>query len=99
MTVVPGSAVRRRYIFSSVSSSMVTGGFVKEDPFRFSEEHADKSQFLLFPQGEDCGSSPPRYPSFPLNGKDAFYKERGSISLSAVSSGYDAASAEVPIGM
>ena len=26
-----------------------TGGFVKEDPFRFSEEHADKSQFLLFP--------------------------------------------------
>ena len=30
-----------------------TGGFVKEDPFRLSEEHADKSQFLLFPQGED----------------------------------------------
>lgn len=26
-----------------------TGGFIKEDPFRFSEEHADKSQFLLFP--------------------------------------------------
>ena len=26
-----------------------TGGFVKEDPFWFSEEHADKSQFLLFP--------------------------------------------------
>ena len=51
-----------------------TGGFVKEDPFRFSEEHADKSQFLLFPQGEDV--APVRLGIRLLHemGEAAFYK-------------------------
>lgn len=68
MTVVPGSAVRRRYIFSSVSSSIALVASSRKTHFGFLRNTRQKP-ISAVPLKRGCGSSPPRYPAFPLNGK------------------------------
>ena len=99
MTVVPGSAVRRRYIFSSVSSSMALVASSRKTHFGFLRNTRTKASFCCSPK-ERMWLQSASVSGFSIKWERPHSIRRGErISLSAVSSGYDEASAEVPMGM
>ena len=99
MTVVPGSAVRRRYIFSSVSSSIALVASSRKTHFGFLRNTRTKANFCCSPK-ERMWLQSASVSGFSIKWERPHSTRSGeSISSSAVSSGYDAASAEVPMGM
>lgn len=78
MTVVPGSAVRRRYIFSSVSSSMALVASSRKTHFGFLRNTRTKASFCCSPK-ERMWLQSASVSGFPLNGRDRIPQGAGKV--------------------